>query len=93
MRFTVKRSAAEMSVRQRAPGVALVVGALAYGGATWLLWRDPSVDWLVRLSLIVAGAALTCVALLTCRHPSEVVLDRARNRIRVRFLPGTARLV
>ena len=91
MGFTVKRSAAEMVVRQRAPALPLAIGASAYGGVVWLLWRDPSVDGLFRVSLIVAGATLACLAYATFRHPSEVVLDRARNRIRVRFLPGTSR--
>jgi hypothetical protein len=103
MPFTVKRSPAELVVRQRGAGLSLLLGALVYAAAAWLLFHqsgigeatralDVKLEALLHLSVLLAGVILLVFGVLTIRYPVEVVLDKARNRILVRFHPGTAKL-
>ena len=103
MAFTLERSSHELIVRQRAAGLPLLLGAGIYAVAAWLLLGESEIadgarnlkgplPWLLNLSILMTGAMLAWVGAVTLRYPVELVLDRARNTIRIRYHPGTARL-
>jgi len=103
MSFTVRRSSHEIAVKQRLAGVSQLLGASMFAAVAWLLFGPSgnaevlhdlgdTLPLTLGLSLLSAFGLLLLLGIQTMRYPVELVLDRARNRILVRFQAGTTKL-